>query len=123
MATPSVGTRLCVGDQAVPLRKEEILFCDLHKVCDDMPDGRHAWHLLDLSVGRRPYAVAWLEDALGLPRRWWQTHGHELPFVKEALEAIRGGRVRRGRGARFPKQPRIVVTESLIIVCAGMSCL
>ena len=30
-------------------------------------------------------------------------------FVKEALEAIRGGRVRRGRGARFPKQPHIIV--------------
>ena len=36
-----------------------------------------------------------------------------LLLVKEALEAIRGGRVRRGRGARFPKQPHIIVAIRL----------
>ena len=66
MAVPPVAMRLCLGDQAVPLQKGTVLFCDLHQVCDDMPDGNAVWHLLDLSVGRRPYAMAWLERVLGL---------------------------------------------------------
>ena len=113
MAVPGVAMRLCLGDHAVPLREETVLFCDLHNVCDNLADGKVAWHLLDLSVGRRPYAMAWLERACGLPYYWWQTHGRKLPVVQEALEAIEAGRIRKGPKRRYPKQPNIIVAIKL----------
>ena len=113
MAVPPVAMRLCLGQMAVPLQEEEVIFHDLHSVCDDMEDGRFEWHLLDLAVGRRPYDMWWLERAFGLRARWWQAHGCKLPVVQEALATIRGGRVRRGTRARFPKQPHIIVAIRL----------
>ena len=113
MAVPPVAMRLCLGEVAVPLQEQEVLFHDLHSVCDDMEDGRLEWHLLDLSVGRRPYDMWWLERAFGLRARWWQAHGRKLPVVQEALETIRSGRIRKGSRVRFPKQPHIIVAIRL----------
>ena len=109
------------------MQEQEVLFHDLHSVCDDMEDGSLEWHLLDLSVGRRPYDMWWLERAFGLPARWWQAHGRKLPVVQEALEAIRSGRIRKGSRVRFPKQPHIIVAIRLrgarVFVRNSTSCL
>ena len=77
MVTPSVGMKLCVGDRVVPLEQRRFLNVDGDEETANF-----------VKLTSRKADLAWLQEALGLPKGVWRWEAARSPLVKEFSEAL-----------------------------------
>ena len=74
----------CLNEQAVPLLEATV---DVDDVAQLLPEGdQEDMPVLLLSL--KASGNHWIEKALQLPNKFWNTHANDLPFLKEIKEAI-----------------------------------
>ena len=74
----------CLNDQAVPLVEAVVDVEDLEHL---LPGGDQE-HMSVLLLSLKAGAGHWIEKALQLPNKFWNSHSCDLPFLKEINEAI-----------------------------------
>ena len=74
----------CLNDQAVPLVEAALDIEDLEHLLPGGDQENMSVLLWSLKAG----AGHWIEKALQLPNKFWNSHSCDLPFLKEIKEAI-----------------------------------
>ena len=74
----------CLNDQAVPLVEAAVDIQDLENLLPEGDKENMSVLLLNLKAG----TGHWIEKALQLPNKFWNSHACDLPFLKEIKEAI-----------------------------------
>ena len=74
----------CLNDQAVPLVEAVVDVEDLEHLLPGGDQENMSVLLLNLKAG----TGHWIEKALQLPNKFWNSHSCDLPFIKEIKEAI-----------------------------------